>query len=529
MNNLPKMADPYFGFSDPPFADNDARFLFLGHPYKEILESLFELITGRENFIVISGSGGTGKTTLVNVFLKRLPASVQAISNPSVNSSGIMYEIGAALSITHREDEYFDLNEFERALVEADLKGKCIILVVDNAHLLSDHDLEVIRLFSNIERNGQKLLKILLLGTNELRQRLDSRKLQHIRDSITLNYYLSPLNPHQTIAYIDHYLKVVGSSIDSCFARACHDVIYKITEGFPHRINQVCNKALQTRMEAEIKLVNKKILSKLDQPSRPGLFSSANILGYGSPWMAIGMGLVILAFIGLIGFRGFLSISSKQVPQKIHPAGKDATDTSSPLADMQRDYAAAPEKVNSVSSESGGQLPPSKIAEPEPDRSETNMPVISGTATGESPSKPEPSKSESRSYQISERDKSLTDIAASRYPGHEKVAIEAMILANPEIVREDLISPRQIIRLPQVFVAGNRFQLDDGLFYAPYGRYYAPLSLQRYLSWLDKKQIRHIVRQTQETDGRTLNRVFLGGYETEADLIKAQQGIVKKN
>ena len=531
MNNLLKKADPYFGFSDPPFAGNDARFLFLGHPYTEILESLFELIVGQEGFIVICGSDGAGKTTLVNGFLKKLPASVQAIvvSNPSVNSSGMMYEIGTALQMTHREDEYFDLNEFERALVEADLKGKYIILVVDNAHLLSDHDLEVIWLFSNIERNGQKLLKILLLGADELRQRLDSPQLKHVLDSITLNCYLSPLNPHQTIDYINHRLEVVGSSIDSCFAPDCHDMIFKITEGFPHRINQICQKALQACTEAEIEMVNRKILSKLDQARRLGLFSSTNIRGYGSPWMAIGIGLVVLAFIGFISFRGFFINSSKQGPQKIHAASKEPSETSSPLADMKRDYAVGPQKITSGGSESGGQLPPLKSAEPEPDSSETNMQVISGSETGENPSNTEPSKTESRTYQISEKDKSLTNIAASRYPGHVKVATEALFLANPKIVREDSISPGQIIRLPQVCVGGNRFQLDDELFYAPYGHYYSPLSLQRILSWLDKKEIRHIVRQTQETDGRTLNRVFLGGYEAEADLIKAQQGIVKKN
>lgn len=380
--------------------------------------------------MVISGAQGAGKTTLVNRFLRQLPASVQAlrISNPSVDSSGIMPAIGAALGITPQEDEYFDLNEFEKALEEANTEGKSIILVVDDAHLLSDHDLEVIWLFYNIERDGQKLLKILFLGTDELRQRLDTPKFKHIRASVTLNCSLSALNSQQARDYKD----------------------------------------------------------------RPGLFAS--IVGYGSPWMAISLGLLILAFIGLIGFKGLLDSSSKPVPQEMQAAGKGA---------------AAPQSISGP--ESGG-----------------NAPVISGIDPWEKPPDATPPDGDSRTYQIRETDKSLTTIAASRYPGQGKIAIDALILANPEIVHEDLIYFGQIIRLPHISATSDRFKLADGLFYAPYGRYYSPVSLQRDLAWLDKKQIRHLVRATRETAGRTLNRVFLGGYESEADLIAAQQGVAKK-
>ena len=48
-----------------------------------------------------------------------------------------------------------------------------MVLIIDEAHLLSDQGLEEIRLLSNIETPDQKLLHILLVGQYELSHKLD--------------------------------------------------------------------------------------------------------------------------------------------------------------------------------------------------------------------------------------------------------------------------------------------------------------------------------------------------------------------
>ncbi len=66
------------------------------------------------------------------------------------------------------------------------------MLVLDEAHLLSAAALEEIRLLSNLELEGAKLLPICLVGQPELERRLRQSKLRSLRQRVSVRYRLSP-------------------------------------------------------------------------------------------------------------------------------------------------------------------------------------------------------------------------------------------------------------------------------------------------------------------------------------------------
>ncbi len=123
---------------------------------------------------------------------------------------------------------------------------------------------------------------------------------------------------------------------------------------------------------------------------------------------------------------------------------------------------------------------------------------------------------------------SLGKIITQYYPGQEKFGLEATILANPEISREDVIYPRQALNLPRINISAQVVQLQDQQFYALYGSYYSSASWEGDKPWLEKHQVRFLVRKTQEFTGRVIHRVFLGGYETASDLKEAQGRLLTK-
>lgn len=117
----------------------------------------------------------------------------------------------------------------------------------------------------------------------------------------------------------------------------------------------------------------------------------------------------------------------------------------------------------------------------------------------------------------------LSKIIARHYPrGQERTVLNAVILANPKISRENVILPGQAINLPKVNFQEQTVQLQDGLLYALYGSYYSADSWKGDKPWLEKKGVRFLVRVTQEASGRMIHRVFLGGFATLADLHAAQ-------
>lgn len=123
---------------------------------------------------------------------------------------------------------------------------------------------------------------------------------------------------------------------------------------------------------------------------------------------------------------------------------------------------------------------------------------------------------------------SLGKIITQYYPGQEKLGLEATILANPEISREDVIYPRQALNLPRINISAQVVQLQDQQFYALYGSYYSAASWEGDKPWLEKHRVRFLVRKTREFTGRVIHRVFLGGYETESDLKEAQGRLLTK-
>ena len=261
------MYNPYFGFSGSPFENTlDQRFLFLGEEHQEVLAALLYFIETKKGFALVCGDVGTGKTMLLTSLLEQLPETVSPvlIANPYVSSQELLLYLAYALGIkaTGAEKVLELTDAVKNALLEAKSRDRHLILIVDEAHLLSDQALEEIRLLSNIETPTQKLLQILLVGQYELSHNLDRPEMRHLRQRIIVNRFLAHLNPADTITYIDHRLHQVGSSFASVFEGNCRRLIFKLTRGVPRSLNQLCDNALLICMAEGRRQVNRRTLKQ---------------------------------------------------------------------------------------------------------------------------------------------------------------------------------------------------------------------------------------------------------------------------
>jgi general secretion pathway protein A len=271
------MYTSYFGFSTLPFENNiDQLFFFFGEDHYEILSSLYYFIKTNKSFAMVSGDVGTGKTMLINAFLKRLvPKSIKTIiiSNPYLDSHEILLYIARVMNIAIDDKQHIlgITDKVKATLMDTNSLHRQLLLIVDEAHLLSDQILEEIRLLSNIEKDDKKLIQILLIGQYELSHKLDRPEMRQLRQRININRFLSPLNAGETVNYIDHRLKRVGSSFDSCFTSNCGSVMYKITGGVPRQINNICDNALLICVTEGRRKVSRKTLRKAEEALRTDL------------------------------------------------------------------------------------------------------------------------------------------------------------------------------------------------------------------------------------------------------------------
>jgi hypothetical protein len=99
-------------------------------------------------------------------------------------------------------------------------------------------------MLSNFQEGARPLLQSFLLGQPQFRDTLASEELEQLRQRVTANFHLGPIDAAETRAYIEHRLQLVSwrgdpEITDEAFAR-----IFAHTGGVPRRINNLCTRLL---------------------------------------------------------------------------------------------------------------------------------------------------------------------------------------------------------------------------------------------------------------------------------------------
>ncbi|MFP3870934.1 MAG: ExeA family protein, partial [Syntrophobacteria bacterium] len=239
----------YFGLQEKPFGlTPDPKFLFLSAEHREALHHLLYGIQQREGFVVISGDIGTGKTTLCRALLERLDARkvvTALILNPLLAEEellrAILEEFKLSGKATSRKELLDELNHF---LLDNAATGRTAVLIVDEAQNLSTSCLEQVRLLSNLETEKEKLIQIILVGTDELPAKLKLPELRHLEQRISVRYHLHPLDQKETRGYIQHRLSMAGAAGAISFEKKANRKMYRLSRGVPRLINMIADRAL---------------------------------------------------------------------------------------------------------------------------------------------------------------------------------------------------------------------------------------------------------------------------------------------
>src|SRR5205814_5466045 len=109
------------------------------------------------------------------------------------------------------------ISALERFLRQTRARGHHAILILDEAQNLERDQLEEIRLLSNLEEQGNKLIQLFLVGQPELEEKLARSELRQLRQRITVFYRLRPLTADDTEHYIHHRISVAGGHALSVF------------------------------------------------------------------------------------------------------------------------------------------------------------------------------------------------------------------------------------------------------------------------------------------------------------------------
>ncbi len=331
----------FYGLSESPFnLTPDANFLYPSKVHREVLAHLLYGVNSRKGFIMVTGEVGSGKTTLCRALLKKLGSNTEValVLNSFLSELELLTTVNEDLGInTTGKTKKELIDELNSFLLEQRMKGKNVVLIIDEAQNLSFPVLEQIRMLSNLETEKEKLLQIVPVGQPELRRIIGSPRLRQLSQRITVRHHITPLTGKETVQYIYHRLKVAGSSGNIVFTRSALNEICRFSRGIPRMINVICDQSLLAGYVANSTRIDHKMIRAAEteiegigkHPSR-FLVREFSLLRVGAAaGLVVSVGLMAFSLYVNLGGRSLLfrdtgeSASALASRRTTRPAGKD--------------------------------------------------------------------------------------------------------------------------------------------------------------------------------------------------------------
>ena len=252
----------HFGLREAPFRITPhTEFFFAGANRGATLEALIYAITHDEGIVKVSGEVGSGKTMLCRMLLERLPENVETacLANPSLSRDEILRAIADELRIAMPESQGHALHRaLQDRLLDLHSRGRQIVVMIDEAHAMPAETLEEVRLLSNLESDRHKLLHIVLFGQPELDGHLAATSMRPLKERITHNFALGPLQRADIGNYLMFRLRAAGYHGPDLFTPRAIQMISGASQGLTRRINILADKALLAAFSENRHLIDRK-------------------------------------------------------------------------------------------------------------------------------------------------------------------------------------------------------------------------------------------------------------------------------
>ena len=134
------------------------------------------------------------------------------------------------------------------------------LLIIDEAHVLNESNLEEVRLLLNFQLQDRFLLTIMLFGQPELKEKV--KKIEQLDQRIPIKYHLTSFDLEDTTRYILFRQRKAGIK-KNVFSRQAIEKIYEHTKGVPRKINNLCDLCLLVGFSKKEKGIYSKILDSV--------------------------------------------------------------------------------------------------------------------------------------------------------------------------------------------------------------------------------------------------------------------------
>jgi|GEM_PF-3157833 len=258
------MYQSYFQFDARPFpAPPQADFYVPTEAWEETLRTVARAIERAEGPALVVGGVGTGKSLLCHLLAAHYRKVFQVAMLSSTRlctSRALLQHLLFELNLPYRDRSEGELRFALMEALEPNAENEHgLLLIVDEAQSLSRRLLEEIRMLTNLVRDGQTRVRLVLAGTTRLEEQFAHPRMESFNQRLACRCYLESLTREETAFYIQTQLQAVnGGQAVEIFDDQSMAAVHKLTDGVPRVINQLCDHALLSAAAQQVTSIDER-------------------------------------------------------------------------------------------------------------------------------------------------------------------------------------------------------------------------------------------------------------------------------
>ncbi len=262
------MYETNFGFHRQPFQCADqARAFFISESIRSILPQLLHALRSDLGIAVLTGPAGVGKTSLLKHLQMQLAHEGRAVlcSGAGLETPTEVLQTLQAASLLRAGEGSSESSSsiavrsrwsvVEQMRKTTEFWGP-ILLLVDDAQLLSVPVLNELRAFTEEEWNGRALVRCLIAGPLNLEEELARPAHSDFSRRVRCHAFLEPLSSKESLECLNRHLSVVGGKLKDVFSPQALDLIAVASDGLPRCLTLLADESLVVAAERSSKVAD---------------------------------------------------------------------------------------------------------------------------------------------------------------------------------------------------------------------------------------------------------------------------------
>jgi DamX protein len=245
---------PLLKLHTSPFATRaGSSFFYADAERTQYLDMLQHLTQYSEELLLVVGTEGIGKSALLEKYLERSEDHWRLCrlnGEQGIDLKALFARVAECFAVELATVEPTQLLAALSQHLDSLLEQQLSVLLIDDAHGLSDDALEMVLHLAALEGEHGKLIRVLMFADSAIETRIASPRFAQAATPHRLE--LKPLQEADSSAYLLHRLQQAGYSGSSPFSAAELKQLHRQAQGVPAQLNQAAHSLLLQRLKGDV-------------------------------------------------------------------------------------------------------------------------------------------------------------------------------------------------------------------------------------------------------------------------------------